>query len=195
MGSSARQLLLAVLSTLLVAITASSGYARDVGEALHAGARVRLSLKPTPDHLTRERIMGLLMSVDEDSVVVNVGPGQPSRGVAIDALQSFEVGRGRKSSAGKGAGIGLLSGAAGGVAAGLIVCGGGNCNDSGLGDATGLVAGVLGVGGGLFGLGMGALIGGRFHTDRWERVSIGDLRMGMEPSGDGVSLRLSLALP
>jgi len=191
----ARQLLLALLPALLVAITASSGYARDVGEALHAGARVRLFLKPTPEHMTRERIMGLLMRVDEDSVVVNVGPGLPGRTVAIDALQSFAVAHGRKSSAGKGALIGLASGVAGGVVAGKIVCSGGDCENSGLGDTTPIVASVLGVGGGLFGLGMGALIGGRFHTDRWERVSIRDLRMGMEPNGNGLRLRFSLALP
>lgn len=195
MHQALRQLFRAALFVLSLSITASSGSASDVGEALHAGARVRLFLKPTPEHVTRERIMGLLMGIDEDSVVVNVGPGLPGRAVAIDAVQSFSVARGRKSSAGKGALIGLASGVAGGVIAGQIVCSDGQCEDAEGPGISNMIPAALAVGGGLFGTGMGALIGGRFHSDRWERVSVRDLRMGVTPGSDDVQFRLSLVFP
>jgi hypothetical protein len=42
---------------------------------------------------------------------------------------------------------------------------------------------------------MGAIIGGAIRTERWERVSIRDLRVGIGPTGGkGIGLRVALAL-
>jgi len=77
--------------------------------------------------------------------------------------------RGRRSYAGRGALIGLAAGAAAGIASGSIVCATDNCSSSG-GDWKGLVVGVLGIGGGLVGAGVGALVGAGLSGERWEAV-------------------------
>ncbi len=159
------------------------------------GARVRVSLR-TPlapqSHLLRERIIGSLMNLEGDRVIVSE-KGGPGLSIPIESVRAFEVSRGRKSGAGRGAVIGLLSGAAGGIGAGLIVCGNGECEYSSS-DYTPLVAGVLGIGGALFGAGVGALVGGRIHSDRWESIPLEDLRVGLGTSGGRVTcVRLSAA--
>ena len=132
------------------------------------------------------------MSVDDISVVVNERPGVEPATLPLALVQKFEVSEGRKAKTGKGALIGGASGAAAGVAAGLIVCASGDCLTSGSGDLTGLVSTVLGVGGGLFGVGMGCLIGSRMHSEQWRVIPRSDLRMNVIPSQDGVRLGLSL---
>jgi len=195
MGTPRAQLLGALWAFLLIAPVPSTGRCASAHEVLRPGARVRLTLLETPGHMTRQRIFGLLVSADQENVVVSVSPGEPGRVVALDELYSLEVIHGRRGRAGRGALIGLGAGAAGGVAAALIGCADGDCDTGESGDLTGAVVFVLGAGGALFGAGVGALIGGRFHTDRWERVSLRELRMGLEPQGDGARLRFSFALP
>ncbi len=177
---------------VLLAATAGDGLAQETG-AVSPGARVRVSLRATTTYLTRDRIVGSLVSLRRDTVVVSEHAGRADLALPIESIRLFEVSRGRTSGAKKGALIGLVSGAAGGIAAGLIVCAGGNCNNSGTGDLTRLVSTVLGVGGGLAGAGIGSLVGGRIHSDRWERVPIKDLRVGVAPSGLGVRLCVSMA--
>lgn len=161
-------------------------------DALRPGARVRLSLKADPVRFERQRVLGLLVGFEGDTMLVSHQPGGPGRAVPLDKVETFEVSTGRKSSAGKGALIGLAGGAAAGVGAALIVCDDDECVGSGYGSYKGLVAGVFGVGGALFGAGVGALVGGRFHGDRWERIPLEELRMGMEPIGHGGRLRMTL---
>jgi hypothetical protein len=157
------------------------------------GPRVRVSLLSGPEHLTRERIIGTFVRVHDDTLVVSERRGRPERSILISSIQSFEASRGRKSSAGKGARIGLLSGAAAGVATSLIICSDGECDGGEGPDLTAAVAIVLGLGGGLFGTGMGALIGGRFHHDLWEKVPVRGLRMGLDPTG-GPDRRFRLSM-
>jgi hypothetical protein len=176
----------------LLAATAGDGMAQGAVRVF-PGTRVRVSLRATTTHLTRDRIIGSLVSVQSDTLVVSEHAGRADLVLPTEAIASLEVSRGRKSAAGKGAVIGLVSGAAGGVATGLIACGGGNCAESGLGDVTALLSAALGLGGGLTGAGIGALVGGRIHSDRWEKVPVRDLRVGLGPSGSGASLRVSLA--
>ena len=165
--------------------------------AVPLGARVRVSLRPAqPGEATyflRQRIIGSLVNLERDKVIISEKQGSPGLSIPIESVMSFEVSRGRKSGAGKGAVIGLLSGAAGGVGAALVVCGGGDCVESST-DYTVFVAGVLGLGGALFGTGVGALVGGRIHSDRWEGVPLEDLRVGLGSSGGRVTcIRLSAA--
>lgn len=180
-----------VLVSALLMATAGNGLAQEAS-TVAPGARVRVSLRrDTQTYLTRERIIGSLVSVQRDTIVVSERAGRPDLALPIEWARSLEVSRGRKSSAGKGALIGLLSGAAAGVTTALVVCADGECESGGV-HLKGFVSTVFGLGGGLFGAGVGALVGGRFHGDRWEKVSIKDLRVGMNPSG-GAGLRVSIA--
>jgi hypothetical protein len=157
------------------------------------GPRVRVSLLSGPEHLTRERIIGTFVRVNDDTLVVRERRGRPERSILIASIQSFEASRGRKSRAGKGALIGLVSGAAAGVATSLIVCSDGECDPGEGPELKGVVSVVMGLAGGLFGTGMGALIGGRFHHDLWEKVPVHDIRMGLDPLGEtGPQFRLSM---
>lgn len=160
---------------------------------LRPGARVRVTLKPIPDHPEPRRVLGLLMSVDDVSIVINERPGSEATTLPLAFVQKFEVSQGRQAKTGKGALIGGASGVAAGVAAGLIVCADGDCVTSGEGDLKGTVATVLGVGGGLFGVGVGCLVGSHLHSERWRVIPRSDLRMNFVPTRDGVRLGLSLS--
>ena len=46
----------------------------------------------------------------------------------------------------------------------------------------------------MFGAGIGAIIGGVIHTERWEKVSVHDLRVGIGPVGrECLGLRVAIA--
>ena len=185
MSPVARLMLVGAFAGALMGGSAQADVTRD---ALHPGARVRLMARPTASHFEHGYIRGLLVGVDNDTVTVSDRAGKP-RPIALNSLLSFEVANGRKSAAGKGVWIGILAGAAGGVGASKIVCAHGDC--SGETDYSGFVSVLFGVGGGLFGAGAGALIGGRFHTERWDSVPLDDLGLNLEPNGDGMRARLS----
>ena len=176
---------------------------------LPLGIRVRMSVStpaPAPgsaergadhasEHMLRERIIGTLVNIQDGTLIVGEGKDGPRREVPLASVNRLEVSRGRHSSSGKGALVGMFAGAAGGVAAGLVVCNHGNCVNSGTGDLTGVWATALGLGGGLAGAGIGAIIGGAIRTEQWERVSIRDLRVGIGPvGGQGFGLRVALPL-
>jgi hypothetical protein len=195
-----------IVALALVAIgLGASTSARANPSLLPLGIRVRMSVSsPAPGSvapgsdagsaLLRERIIGTLESATDNKLIVREGKEGPRREVPLASLNLLEVSRGRHSSSGKGALIGMFAGAAGGVAAGYVVCNHGNC-DSSTGDLTGIWASALGLGGGLFGAGIGAIIGGVIHTERWEKVSIHDLRVGIGPVGrQCLGLRVALAL-
>ncbi len=167
MSSAGRLILVGAFAGALMGGSAQADVTRD---ALHPGARVRLMPRPTAGHFEHGYIRGLLVGVDNDTVTVSDRAGKP-RPIALNSLLSFEVANGRKSAAGKGVWIGI------------------DC--SGETDYSGFVTALFGVGGGLFGAGAGALIGGRFHTERWDSVPLDDLGLNLEPNGDGMRARLS----
>jgi hypothetical protein len=197
----------AVGALLLVAVAplASAG---DAPRFVPYGTKVRVTLcSPAPipvsrgaaaprTRLVRERIVGTLVRVERETLVVNDRKERLDFAIPIASVGTLDVSHGRRTRAGKGALIGLGTGAAAGVATALIVCADGECSGSGIGDVTGWVAGAFGIGGALAGLGVGALVGGRIHPERWERVPLGDLRLGLAPTrGRGACLSLSFALP
>lgn len=167
----------ALALALAAAPTAAGRLAAQELPAIQPGMRVRLTLQPDPraDRLTR--VVGTLMRLGPDSVAVYDQERLAVVTAALGAARRLEASRGRPSRAGRGALIGLVAGAAGGVAAGLIVCAAEACSSSG-GDFAGIVVGVLGVGGGLAGAGVGALAGALIRPERWETVPL-------DPPGPG----------
>lgn len=145
--------------------------------AVQPGHRVRLTLQPDPRSHRATRIIGTLMRLDADSIAVYDEARLAVVTAAWEAARRLEASRGRRSYAGRGALIGLAAGAGGGIATGLLVCGGGNCSSSG-GDWQSLVVGGLGLGGGLAGAGIGTLVGAMLSGERWETVPLGPARPG-----------------
>ena len=178
----ARRHAIAWVAILVLFAGTRTGHAEDNPDPLDSGMRVRVTFRPSPPSGSRtnrrERLAGTLLRVDQATLTLS-DRSEPPRVVPIDSIVGLDVSRGRKGQAGKGALIGLATGVAAGIVASSIVCSGGDCRQSG-GDYTGLSRVVFAVGGGLFGAGAGALIGGRLKTDRWEPVSLVSLGKRLE---------------
>ncbi len=175
-------LALVPLSCVLVV----SGIAAQDAPAIPLGVRVRVQGSPP----RREATTGTLLGLTRDSVLLATGDPNVRRAFALASLSEVAVSRGRHSRTGRGALIGLISGTVAGVASGLILCVHADCESSG-GDFAGLAAATLGLGGALVGTGLGALIGSFIHTERWESMPLGHLRLGVGPPG---SLRIGVVL-
>jgi hypothetical protein len=181
-------------ATVLVAVSLAWTGTSCVGSATEmprVGSRVRVSvlrdsIATTPER-AEPRFVGKLARVDGDTLVVHPDGITAPLTISIDRVRLLEVSRGRRSRAGNGAAIGFGVGVAAGVATALIVCAGGNCAVDG-GDITGIVAAAFGLGGGVAGLGIGALAGGQTHTEIWERVPLRETGMERGPSGGGAPL-------
>jgi hypothetical protein len=86
--------------------------------------------------------MGTLLRLTPDSIVVSYGEARAERHFALSSLSDLAVSRGRHSRTGRGALIGLVSGAVAGVATGLILCTHEECESSGE-DFAGLATATL----------------------------------------------------
>jgi hypothetical protein len=119
-----------------------------------------------------------------DTVALAVAGTTTSYG--LNALRRLEVSRGRRSHWLAGAGVGFLVGA--GAAVAVLYSGGSTslCNQSANQDAmsSGECIGLTALGG-LAGAGLGAVIGSRLRSERWQDVSIERLRIGLGPQVDG----------
>lgn len=105
---------------------------------------------------------------------------------SLNALRRLEVSGGRRSHWLAGAGVGFLVGA--GAAFAVLYSGGSTslCNQSANQDAmsSGECIGLTALGG-LAGAGLGAVIGSRLRSERWQDVPIERLRLGLGPQVDG----------
>jgi hypothetical protein len=109
-------------------------------------------------------VVGRLVALDRSMIDLEDEDGF-SRTIPRELVEQFEMSSGRRSRAGRGAVIGLLSGLAGGVGVGVYLAA-----SEDFGETQGLdvlVPVALGLGGGLAGLGLGALIGSFIHTETW----------------------------
>ena len=168
--------------TFLVAVVAVACGGRPAPVLTpEAGERVRVT---APD-LDVHRHTGLLVSVQRDSLTVD------TLTVARASITRLEVQRGRKTNARTGAWIGALSLGLAGVGLGIGVCVQRiECEGDEWSAVIGVLGGVGALGGGLIGLGVGALI----KTERWEEVPLDRLRVSFAPQragrfGLGLSVR------
>lgn len=164
--------------------------------------RVRLSVS-TPDlirilagaplsrgELRREQFIGTLQGRRNDDVVIRLDSPETELAVPVKSVTRLQYSRGMGGCAADGAAVGALAGFAGGVALGLIVCSGGDCESDGRMTIATLFGGV----GAIAGLGIGAITGVQMRCEHWHTVKIKDL-----PYGEGLppenGIRLGLALP
>lgn len=164
----------------------------DAQQIPHPGDRVRLNAPcgsaseyAWSDSTRRCRVEGSFLRADRDSVTLNVS-GQP-QSFGINGIDRFQVSQGERSHKLLGGVIGFVAGA--GIAY-LIVHSGGStslCDRDANQDAigSGECVGVVFLGGAL-GWGIGYIIGGRVHTERWTRiplerlqVTVGSTRIGL----------------
>ena len=147
---------------------------------LRPGARLRVTGATSPP------LVGVLVRSSPDSVAIIADHTADTIRVALAVANRIEVSRERRSRAGRGARIGLLTGS------GLVMLVIGTSNDQKPPDALGTMV-LCGLFGGL-GAGLGGLIGSGVATDVWEPIAHESARFQITPSRRGVSIGLSFKL-
>lgn len=159
------------LIVLLILVPTTAG-AQDSRPFVPLQMRVRMATVTFGDQ--RVDLIGHLTNLNTDSVVVRA-PDGTRMAVPIASLQRFELSQGVHNYLRKGAWYGLAGGIAGGVGSALfLVCGERRCQN--VGDSRAQYAFILGLGGGLVGTGIGALVGSLIRTERWHEVPLPALR-------------------
>jgi len=144
-----------------------------------------------PSTQSEVRITGMLIGLRADSILIGRRSDDSVFRVSLRSLRRLEIGRGHVSRAGRGALLGLVTGAAGGLVAGLRACSGGTCNQDG-DDWSVPVVLLSTLGGGLIGTGIGAFIGSLFHREQWDDIPLERLRAPAGPAQDpGISVSVS----
>jgi hypothetical protein len=188
-----------LLGLWILGIFPSHAYAEP--DTLQTLARVRLSVS-TPElirvlsgaplskkQLRRDQFIGTLQGRRDDDVVIRLDSPETELAVPVKSVTRLQYSRGMGGCAADGAAVGALAGFAGGVALGLIVCSGGDCESDGRMTIATLFGGV----GAIAGLGIGAITGVQMRCEHWHTVKIKDLPYGEVPREEGI--RLGLALP
>ena len=174
-----------ILAAVVLA-AAAAGAASAPPEWPVAGERVRVT---TLNGGSREK--GVVVQTDAEFLTISLGSGQSPVRIPLASIERLEVARGRRTAAKEGA---LWGGVVGGVLGGLAVFGIGqalcenatSCGASMEGFLVGM--GVVGAAG----AGVGALAGLAVKKDRWERVPVDRVRVGIRPVTDGVGVQVSL---
>ncbi len=149
---------------------------------LESGERVRV----TAPVVVACHGTGVFVAVSEETLTVRGTYGTVT--CPLGSVTTIEVQRGRKSSAAKGATVGLLLGAGLGALIGATM----DCWGCHPGPVQALQVGLF-VGG--IGTGIGAVIGSAFTGERWEEVPLDQLRVSFAPQRDGrFGLGLSVGL-
>jgi len=180
-------------------LAAGAAFALALGGALPEDAGAQVILPPPGTRVrvtldTSEQVTGKLAGAHRDTLLVRPELQETDRAMALGSLTRLEVSRGIRPQTGKGALIGLVSGAAAGAASGMVVCSGGNCVNSGE-DLTTLVPVVLGIGGGVVGAGVGALIGSRFRGEHWRTFPLPRAQVSVNVRGEpGLRLAYTVRL-
>lgn len=162
------------LSVLVPALLLVSVPTLSAQVTLRPGQRIRI----TASSLGVERQAATLVTQEEGVLVVTA---DTTLRVPRIALERVDVFAGRRSHPWRGAGVGFLAGAVTGFALWLVAVEG--CYEGVPESACAAVYG--GFFGGLSGALIGAAIGGFLvHTDRWERVPLDRVWVGLVPLPD-----------
>jgi hypothetical protein len=159
------------------------------------GSRVRVSVEEGIPPATKKRIIGTLVSVNDESVILQSTNDNGQQSFPAASVRTLEVSMGRRSTEWE---VGLLGGLALGTANAIGAYNKeSNCiphtrgwEVTTCGSPTGMS--VIGfVAGGVLGAAVGSVIGARLHTDRWVRVPH-DVRGAVRPAAGGVAITFSV---
>jgi hypothetical protein len=143
------------------------------------GDRVRLTPANGP------RMAGTLVRETADSVVIAGLDGEYAFGA--NGVSKLEVSAGRHRNTLRGVGIGMLAGAFAGIGIGLV-----SGNDDGfLAFSPTEKAKIAGIGLGVIGGALGAVIGTTSRTDRWRAVDPAPRITALSGGGTGIGLALA----
>lgn len=177
---------IATVAALLVLLASTS----QAQQGSSAQARVRIStivFGSDPFQLT-----GTLVRLDPDTLAIEQEHDRTRIAVPVAAIRRFEMSAGQRTRTGKGALYGLIGGVVGGAGSVVLLCAldEDGCDEPGSPLGTGGVAAfgatIVGLGLGLVGTGVGAIVGSRIRSERWQELSLDSLRLGF---GDDRRLR------
>ena len=175
---------LAIGVLLLVSGSNATNIQAQTAQEMHPAAGAWVRLKAPPSH--RNWVTGTFSGYAGKTLAIAPDSSRMDSLLVFgrDQVAEFEVYRGRKSAAGKGAVVGLLFGAAAGISLGLAGCQG--LSEDCVFDADGVeVALIFGAVLGAAGAGIGSLIGLAVGTDDWEPVPLEGLRVSIRPNPAG----------
>ena len=161
-----------------------------------------LAAETTPLHLTgsRARLMapslgtgkqaGTVVEMRADTLLFTPDHQSTPALVPVASVTSLEVSRGMHSHAWTGVRIGFLTGAFAGGVVGYTQTHEAHASDGDFGPVVGAAAAVLT---GCVGAGVGALIGSKQHTERWERQRL-PIHIGLLPSTGAIGLSVAFTI-
>jgi hypothetical protein len=185
----------ACAAVLVVPLLGASWLHAQQAPVVTEGSRIRVSTEPERVH--PNPLVTTLVRLTTDSMTVIAPSGGAELSIPNSAVTRLEVSAGKQSRALRGAGIGLLTGAAvGGLAWKLssTSCEGDLC-DSGFDDVVSSTFGAVAlVTGAVGGAAVGLIVGAARPAERWEPVPLAD-RSARPQTGYGYRLGLSVAVP
>jgi hypothetical protein len=140
------------------------------------GTRIRV----TPLDSSASYLIGTVVGQTGDTLVVLCEPRDSVR-VILATVDLLEVSGGRRANVGKGMGVGLLVGGAGGAAIGAAAI---DAEWRGVGALLGAGAGALG------GLLVGAVVGSSVLTERWDAAPGWDLGISVSRAAAGFRIAI-----
>ena len=175
-----KRMLVIATSSWLVPLASVTAQAVSV----QAGARVRVR--------AATEYTGVLLKADTSRLLVELSERPDTIAIPVLEISEGAVFGGRHSAAGYGAKLGAVIGGTLGLAAGI----GAQCSVNGdsfiCGGPELIFGGVFF--GALFGAIPGALIGSTAHHDRWDRVPLEGLQIGLKKTSRGSAVGLGLAI-
>ena len=168
-----------LVAALLVQVMPCSVQGSQKGDKVVPGAKVRIKAPSVSKRL----LIGTIVTIDADTLVLRPIRHTIWLVIPLASVSKLAVSQGLKRKTLEGAVRGLLVGAGFGVLLGYAVGPEENC--SFIFCSRGEVAGLYGTFLGTVGLVVGALAGTGMRTDKWERVPLGRIRLGLLPQRRG----------
>ncbi len=171
---------------MLVSAALAAPLSGSAGQAIPPvapGTRVRI----TAPSLGADKLIGTVVPSPADTLMVRPADRMTAVAIPLASMTRLEVRNGQKSHLLLGAAIGFVAGATSLGIGSAVVC---NREDSDCSKYHTVTFTVLG---GLSGGAAGALMGSLIQTDRWDRVPLERLRVGLAPRRGG-GIRIGMAI-
>jgi len=164
----------------ILAPTAATGTSRP--QLVLTGGEIR-SVAPT---IAANGFIGTIIAFDADTLKIKIAKRAFPLAVPIRAVETFEVSRGRRSMIGQGTLLGLVLG----TGIGFLTASS-QANNSQRAEPEDFYYKTVLPAFALFGAGIGALIGAVTKEERWEKVPLEQVRFGLSPRREVLTLSVS----
>jgi hypothetical protein len=157
--------------TVIAALLFQIAYVPCVAQKVVPGQRVRIRVP------TKQELKGKVITIRADTLTMQLMKPGPSSTLAIpfSSITELEISKGQQGNTLKGAGFGLLGGGLMGLKARR------GCGDNSQCDLVNWLI-ILGAGAGVV---IGGFFGSTIRVEKWEKVPLDHLRLGIMPQHQG----------